>query len=201
MIQQKKINSFIKSITDNAAQKREAVGTETEQILGAERQRLESQARQAAENYIKLKEAALKLETGKRISEEANKRRKEVFSKRSMIAEKTFSDVAEKLKAFTKSPEYKKLLFKSAGEVIHALGPDADDGATLLVRQADLAFGDELCKKFPGVAIIEAADIKIGGVKGMNSDKTLMIDDTLDSRLEGQKRWFEENSGLYIKMR
>ncbi len=200
MIQQKKINSFIKSITDNAAQKREAVGTETEQILSAERQRLEGQARQDAENYIKLKEAALKLETGKRISEEANERRKEVFSKRSMIAEKTFSDVAEKLKMFTKGPEYKEFLLKSAGEVLHSLAADAD-GATLMVRHEDLVLGDELCKKFPGVAVIEADDIKIGGVKGMNSEKTLLIDDTLDSRLEGQKRWFEENSGLYIKMR
>ena len=43
--------------------------------------------------------------------------------------------------------------------------------------------------------------IKIGGLKGINSLATLLIDDTLDSRLESQKKWFEENSGLYISMR
>ena len=82
MIQQKKINNFIKSITDTAAEKREAVGAETEKILRAERAELERQAKRDAENYVRAKSASVKLEAGKRISEKADECRKAVFSKR-----------------------------------------------------------------------------------------------------------------------
>ena len=61
MIQQKKINNFIKSITDTAAEKREAVGAETEKILRAERAELERQAKRDAENYVRSKSASVKL--------------------------------------------------------------------------------------------------------------------------------------------
>lgn len=198
MIQQKKINNFIKSITDTAAEKREAVGAETEKILRAERAELERQAKRDAENYVRAKSASVKLEAGKRISEKADECRKAVFSKRSEIADATLSEAAEKLKAFTESPEYKDFLIKSAGEVLKEIG---SGNVTLMLRPRDMAFKDEICNTYPNASVSQDESIRIGGVKGINSTMTLLINDTLDSRLENQKRWFEENSGLYISMR
>lgn len=198
MIQQSKINSFIKSITDTAAEKRAAVNAETKEIINAELAVMEAQAKKSAEDYIKSKSAAIKLEAGKRISEKAAECRKEVFGKRDEIATRTLSEAGEKLRSFTESAEYKDFIITSAGKILEVFGSGS---VTLLLRSEDMSFEADILKKFPYVSVSKDESIKIGGVKGINSLVTLLIDDTLDSRLENQKRWFEENSGLYISMR
>lgn len=197
MIQQAKINSFINSIKDTAAEKRAAISAETKEMLNSERAEMEAQAKKSADDYIKAKTASIKLEAGRRISESAAECRKKVFSRRNEIADKTLSSVAEKLRAFTQSDEYKSFLFESAENILKIFGGGS---ITLLVRPEDMKYESEL-EATLDVSVSEDASIKIGGVKGINSIVTLLIDDTLDSRLEQQKRWFEENSGLYISMR
>lgn len=198
MIQQSKINSFIKSITDSAAEKRAAVGEETEQILKAERAAMEQSAEKSADSYVRTKSASIRLEAGRKISESAAECRKEVFARRNEIAKATFSKAAEKLQAFTAGAEYEKFLSESAARVIEVFGGGR---VTLLLRPEDMAFGEKLCADYPDASFSKDSTIKIGGLKGINSLATLLIDDTLDSRLESQKKWFEENSGLYISMR
>lgn len=198
MIQQSKINSFIKSITDTAAEKRAAVNEETKDIINAELAVMEAQAKKAADDYIKAKSASIKLEAGRRISARAAECRKEVFGKRDEIANKTLSEAGEKLRKFTESEEYGDFILRSAEKILEAFGAGS---VTLLLRPEDMAFEAKICEKFPYVSVSRDESIKIGGVKGINSLVTLLIDDTLDSRLENQKRWFEENSGLYISMR
>ena len=198
MIQQSKINNFINSIKDTAAEKRAAISAETDNILSAERAEIEAQAKKEAEDYIKAKTAAIKLEAGSRISEFTAESRKKVFNRRSEIAAATLNAVAKKLNNFTLTDEYKSFIFRSADRILKSF----DYGnVTLLLRPEDIKFSAEICEKYPSVSVSEDAGIKIGGVKGINSIVTLLIDDTLDSRLENQKRWFEENSGLYISMR
>lgn len=198
MIQQSKINSFINSITDAAAEKRSKVSAETQEILDAERAIIEAKAKKTAEDYFRARTAEIRLEAGKRISESAAECRKEVFGRRNEISLRTRSAVAERLSEFTASPEYKEFLKKSVNRVIEFLG---EGNITLLFRPEDMAAGEEICKNFFNVTVSEDSSIKIGGIKGINSIVTMLVDDTLDSRLEGCKRWFEENSGLYISMR
>lgn len=196
MIQQKKINSFIRSITDTAEEKRAGVVAETEKILGAERAEAEAKAKKAADDYVRMKSAQIKLETGKKISENAAECRKAVFNSRNEIAQKTLDAVAVKLKEFTESDKYADFLVNSAKSILEAF---ETVNVTLLLRPEDMGFASLLCEKFSGVSVSEDSTIKIGGVKGINSIVTLLIDDTLDARLKNQKKWFEENSGLYIK--
>ena len=40
--------------------------------------------------------------------------------------------------------------------------------------------------------------IKIGGILAVNKVMSLVVDETLDSKLEEQRNWFEENSKLNI---
>lgn len=198
MIQQSKINSFINSITDAAAEKRSKVSAETQEILDAERAIIEAKAKKTAEDYFRARTAEIRLEAGKRISESAAECRKEVFGRRNEISLRIRSAVAEKLNEFTASPEYKEFLKKSVASVVEFLG---EGNITLLFRPEDKAAGEEICKNFFNVSVSEDPSIRIGGIKGINSIVTMLVDDTLDSRLEGCKRWFEENSGLYISMR
>ncbi len=198
MIQQSKINSFINSITDAAAEKRSRVGAETQEILDAERAIIEAKAKKTAEDYFRARTAEIRLEAGKRISESAAECRKEVFGRRNEISLRIRSAVAEKLNEFTASPEYGEFLKKSVDRIVDFLG---EGNITLLFRPEDIEIGKEICKDYFNVTVSEDSSIRIGGIKGINSIVTMLIDDTLDSRLEGCKKWFEENSGLYISMR
>ncbi len=186
------------SISDVANQKRADIAKETEDFLAAERVKAEEEAAICAREYLRDKTAKIRLETGRRISESAAECRKEVFACRSAVAERIFSAAAEKLENFTQSDEYKSFVFESAEKIISFYGSGR---ITLLVRSEDMKFQQELCEKYPGVSVAKDDSIKIGGVKGIDSLVTLLLDDTLDSRLKNQKKWFEENSGLYISMR
>ena len=197
MIQQSKINSFINSIKDTAEEKRAAISEETQQMLSSERAGMEAQAKKSAEDYIKAKTASIKLEAGRRISESSAECRKQVFSRRNEIADNTLSSVAEKLTAFTHSAEYRDFLFESAENIISFFG---GGNITLLIRPEDMKLKAELEEEL-NVSVSQDESIKLGGVKGINSVMTLLVDDTLDARLEQQKSWFEENSELYISMR
>lgn len=196
MIQQQKINSFIRSIADTADEKKSAVIAETKELLDSERTAIEAAAKKAADDYTKAKSAEIKRETGKRTSENAAECRKAVFNRRNEIAGKTLGAVSEKLKAFTASQEYQAFLIGSARNILEAFGTY---NVTLLLRPEDMKFASVLSENFAGVSVSEDVSIRIGGVKGINSIVTLLIDDTLDSRLANQKKWFEENSGLYIR--
>lgn len=198
MIQQSKINSFINSITDAAAEKRSRVGAETQEILDAERALIEAKAKKTAEDYFRARTAEIRLEAGKRISESAAECRKEVFGRRNEISLRIRSAVAEKLNEFTASHEYGEFLKKSVDRIVDFLG---EGNITLLFRPEDIGIGKEICKDCFNVTVSEDSSIRIGGIKGINSIVTMLVDDTLDSRLEGCKKWFEENSGLYISMR
>lgn len=198
MIQQSKINSFIDSIRQTAEEKRVAIMNETCVLLESEMAEMEIQAQKSAEDYIRMKTASIRLDAGRRISESAAECRKSVFSKRNEISGNIFSEVAQKLRAFTQSESYADFIFESAKNII---GSFDYGNVTLLLRPEDIHMGERLEAELPGVSVSKDSTIKIGGVKGINSIVTLLIDDTLDSRLEQQKRWFEENSELYISMR
>lgn len=198
MIQQEKINGFIRSIKDTAEEKRAAVCAETQEMFGSQRAAMQAAAKKAADDYTKAKSAEIKIATGKRISENAAECRKTVFERRNEIADKTLSAVAAKLKEFTQSEEYTAFLLRSAENIIRSFGSGS---VTLLVRPEDLKFSAAIREKFPEITVSQDSTIRIGGAKGVNSTLSLLIDDTLDSRLAGQKKWFEANSGLYISMR
>ena len=68
------------------------------------------------------------------------------------------------------------------------------------MRPEDMKYQAALLAEFPSAEVKEDASIAIGGVKGRSDGQSLLVDDTLDSRLKQQTKWFEENSGLYISM-
>lgn len=61
MIQQSKINGFIKSITDVADEKKAKLDAETRDILAGERRQLELAAKKSADEYYRVRSARVKL--------------------------------------------------------------------------------------------------------------------------------------------
>lgn len=196
MIQQSKINGFIKSITDVADEKKAKLDAETRDILAGERRQLELVAKKSADEYYRVRSARVKLEAGRRISDTSAECRKQVFARRGEIERQVLSGVAERLKKFTESGDYEAFLLGSAKRI----AAEFDGSFTLLMRPEDMKYQAALLAEFPSAEVKEDASIAIGGLKGRSDGQSLLVDDTLDSRLKQQTKWFEENSGLYISM-
>ena len=196
MIQQSKINGFIKSITDVADEKKAKLDAETRDILAGERRQLELAAKKSADEYYRVRSARVKLEAGRRISDISAEYRKQVFARRGEIERQVLSGVAERLKKFTESGDYEAFLLGSAKRI----AAEFDGSFTLLMRPEDMKYQAALLAEFPSAEVKEDASIAIGGIKGRSDGQSLLVDDTLDSRLKQQTKWFEENSGLYISI-
>ena len=196
MIQQSKINGFIKSITDVADEKKAKLDAETRDILAGERRQLELAAKKSADEYYRVRSARVKLEAGRRISDTSAEYRQQVFARRGEIERQVLSGVAERLKKFTESGDYEAFLLGSAKRI----AAEFDGSFTLLMRPEDMKYQAALLAEFSSAEVKEDASIAIGGLKGRSDGQSLLVDDTLDSRLKQQTKWFEENSGLYISM-
>lgn len=138
-----------------------------------------------------------------RIRIEANKTRakSEIEAHRTLLgyrAEKAgavFQNVCERLSRYAESPGYKTALMTRAKLLI---GRYDNAHSTVLVRTADMELGREI-QKLLGVAGLEADEsIRLGGFKLRNTAARVLVDETLDERLEEQKLWFLENCGMKI---
>ena len=75
------------------------------------------------------------------------------------------------------------------------------DGTVFYLSAADMekhaAALRDVCPA--GSSLAAADDIRIGGVRAVNQKAGLLIDDTLDSKLELQRDWFTRESGLTVE--
>ena len=62
-----------------------------------------------------------------------------------------------------------------------------------------MKYKDKISKAFGRKCGIESTDeISIGGIIGVSKKLGLLANETLDSKLEMQREWFFENSGLRV---
>lgn len=70
---------------------------------------------------------------------------------------------------------------------------------TVYVRPGDMRFADDIKKAFGRDCKVESSDeITIGGCRAGVAGGSTVADDTLDTRLEAQREWFLENSGMSV---
>ncbi len=67
-----------------------------------------------------------------------------------------------------------------------------------LVKEEDKEFFENLLKEKNIKSIVKADYIRLGGFKFESTELSILIDETLDSRVENQREWFQENSGFII---
>jgi V/A-type H+-transporting ATPase subunit E len=67
------------------------------------------------------------------------------------------------------------------------------------MKKNDLRFKDNIISILGrGVTFKESDDIEIGGIRALDPDKGILIDETLDTKLEDQRKWFIENCRMQI---
>lgn len=104
-------------------------------------------------------------------------------------------NVRKRLIDYAETPQYKDSILKRAGE----LKDEYDhSGSVIMVSEKDVSFA-EVIKKTLGSGTVKAdPSIKLGGFRLRNEKAHILLDETLDERLDEQKLWLLENCGLKV---
>lgn len=206
--------NFLKAIEKYAEEQRNKIRFESESFKQKELEKAESDGIREAYTLIQREMAAVRTEISSRLSRDEMASRKLLFEKRNKMTDSVFEKAAHKLTAFTKTADYEKLMLESVKKITHAL--KADD-VVFFVREADLGLAekiksayaserlkdkkltDKIKSAFSSSCEVKASkEIKIGGITGRSASLGLIADETLDTKLDGQREWFYQNSGLRV---
>lgn len=190
--------AFTDAIKKTAREECEKIDEETNEIRAQRLKSFNDEAQSRYESYVSYEIKRILQQKNKKISALEEESRRILCSQRSELTDKVFDKVKADLIAFTKTEGYKDFLISSVREIYEA---NKADGIDLFVKPDDMIYkeyiNDEI-GKFIHVTVCDDDDIVIGGVKAVNNSTGCLFDDTLDMRLEEQKKWFLENSGLKI---
>lgn len=193
----KKTEAFLTAIQTMAAEECKRIDGETDALRKQRLQTLKSESGKRYKAYMEDEIARINADFNREISALEEQSRKQLTAQRSSIFESVFHEAEERILQFAETPAYRELLAASAKKIAEVL---AGDRVRLYMRAADKTFADALGTVFaetPEIAFAE--DIRLGGLRAEGLKSKQLVDDTLDMRLEEQKRRFLSESGLSLE--
>ncbi len=191
-----KTSNFLKAINKYAAEQRKEIKTRAEEFRKYELQKAEAEVLRDAYYLIQNEMAQMKKNIASEVSKLEFEKRRELFVKRQAIMDDVLKKAQDKLLNFAKTQDYIELLKNYASSVSKIL---KKSGTVLYICKRDEGFIDDIREAYGKICRVEVSDkIKIGGILAVNKVMSLVVDETLDSKLEEQRIWFEENSKLNI---
>lgn len=194
MIQeQERAEKFFRAMQRDAERRRKEIAKQVDSYTAAETERVQVQAERAARHQVEYESRRIEAETNRRLAKAAGEASAALAACRAAITRDVMDRVAEKVQAFTHTPDYKSWLEASLKELSAALGGEI----TVFARPDDAAQVEALAKALGlGVQVQTDETIRLGGLRAASGRRR--ADDTLDSRLAGQEDWFYQNAGLSI---
>ena len=196
-ILQRKLQKFSDEIMELAKAECAAIEQATESDLSKQRAGLQDSAEQEAGRFLEGEIRSIDSAARTAAFAEKDRLRKELFAIREKYRDNVFSQVAERLAAFSSGdgyPDYLKKAAESARQNPYL------SGCTVYLREADLAYADALREILGGCAVAADPAIRLGGAIFASADGRVRLDLTLDQALEEQKQWFASHSGLDITL-
>lgn len=206
--------NFLKAIEKYAEEQRNRIRFESESFKKQELEKAETEGIREAYTLIQREMAAIRTEISSQLSRDEMASRKKIFEKRNKMTENVFEKVTQRLVEFTKTADYEKLMLESVKKIAQAL--KADD-VIFFIKESDLKFADKIKVAYtaerlkdkkladkiksafsPSCEVKSSKEIKIGGITGRSASLGLIADETLDTKLDGQREWFYQNSGLRV---
>ena len=206
--------NFLKAIEKYAEEQRNKIRFESESFKKKELEKAETEGIREAYTLIQREMAAIRTEISSQLSRDEMASRKKIFEKRNKMTENVFEKVTQRLVEFTKTADYEKLMLESVKKIAQAL--KADD-VIFFIKESDLKFADKIKVAYtaerlkdkkladkiksafsPSCEVKSSKEIKIGGITGRSASLGLIADETLDTKLDGQREWFYQNSGLRV---
>jgi len=194
--QEERAAKFFDAITKDAEERHEEMTRKTRETVESGLEKAKTKAHSQAQAKIERERMLKEQEFNRTVANERTQQRARLTDKRGAITDEVFGDAREKLAAFTESDGYADFLKKSAAGFA-AVFPQGD--VIVYVRPGDMRFADDIKKAFGRDCKVESSDeITIGGCRAGVAGGSTVADDTLDTRLEAQREWFLENSGMSV---
>lgn len=198
MIQQSpaKTKSFLKAINKAAMQKCNDIAKQIEETTAAEMQRAEDEARRDGHLKIELAKSRIEAKSKMEVASYENEKKKEIYKKRQNYQKEVFESAADLLRAFVKSPEYKPFLEQCLAD----LGDKVSKNLTFYVLEEDTVAAKAIAKRFTGAKTEYSTAFEIGGFRVRDDGKHILIDETLDTKLQEQTDWFLLHSQMKVDL-
>ena len=193
-----KTDNFLKAIEKYAEEQRTKIESEAADFKEKELNKAEEEGLREAYVLIQKEMTDVKTQIAAELSRAENASRKKIFIRRKEIEDEVFELAKEKLIAYAKTDQYVKSVEESAAKISEKL--TADD-VIIKISEKDLKLKEQIIKAFGNTRKCEiqvSEDIVIGGITGQSRELGLLIDETLDTKLDEQHEWFCENSGLKV---
>lgn len=196
--QDEKLGKFLQAINEYSEKQRQYIIMEVEEQNRIELERAEKETLADTYRMISRHTADVRSAITRELSSRELGSRKALLEKRGAIEREVFEAAAEKLIAFTKTAEYAKYLSGCAKAAATAFRKAADD-TVFRLRPEDMKYVEQIKSEFGSQCCFEEdATVSVGGLLALNKTLGLALDLTLASRLEQQKEWFCETSGLLV---
>ena len=191
-----KTDNFLKAINKYSKLERQQIQNDIETVRDEELKKAEANGKKMAKDFIAKEYSAVKTAVTGQYAVKNLEAQGKVYQKREEITNSVFEKSFKKLKDFTSTPQYKDLLIKFAKEIADIF---KENSCVIFISENDNKFAQDIKAQFSGEVTVENdVAIKIGGIKGFCKDLKIVADNTLDSKLNSQKDWFTENSGLKV---
>lgn len=189
-----KTGNFLNAIQKFADEQKHQIRSEVERFKEEELKKAEDEGIRDAHALIQKEMVSMRAGIAGELAKKEDEGKKALYTRREQMVGEVFSKAKAKLLQYTKTDEYKDSLKKDAKEAA-----DFFVGETVIVylKSDDLPLQGELKAIFGNnCSFVAASDIIIGGLKAQCKEKGIVVDFTLDTKLENQKTWFLKNSKL-----
>lgn len=195
MNEKTKESKFLDAINKYAEQQKAQITQEIEDYKNTKIEQATEQGLQDAYDLIREDISRRKAVIVNDLAKKELALRNELFYERQTLADKVFDEAKQKLVAFTKTDDYNRFLGRSLAEIKVKCGTARCD---IAIAPADEEKRGLIADVFPDARITADPHIQIGGVKANCPELGILMDDTLDSRLEEQRRWFIETCSMKV---
>ena len=192
----KKTGNFLNAIQKYADEQKHMIRSEVEKFKAEELKKAEDEGIRDAHALIQKEMASMRAGITSELAKKEDEGRQALYKRREEMVEEVFARAEKRLLEYSATEQYKDALKKNAAE---AAAYFADDEITVYIKSDDMPLGAELKEIFGQNCSIKAAsDIAVGGFKAQCEKKGIVVDFTLDTRLENRRDWFLKNSKLKV---
>lgn len=188
-----KVSKFVQAITAYAEEQRQKIHQEVEDFKAERLRQAEQEVLSHAYQLIQKERAELRNQMSREMSRRDLEARKALLSRRKEMTETVFTQARERLLAYTSTPAYAEWLRESMTALAAQMPAE---GTVYELCARDAAQMEAFCPAGSSLKTVE--DIQLGGIRAVNAATGLLVDDTLDTRLDTQREWFTGESGLTI---
>lgn len=190
-----RVGKFYEAINQYASEQRQKINQEILDYKQKELEKATDQVLQEAYEMIQKEMANMTSSIAREMAKKELEGRQALLKRRKAITEEVFKSAAKKLLDYANGSEYPEYLKKCALK----MKPLFTVGDTVIyLREEDKKYED-LLEPLLGRCIFRIdRKIRLGGFWAESNTQGIVADETFDSLLENQRKWFAENTNMEI---